>query len=301
MTSPSGAASTEPAGAPGPGPGAEPAAGPVAGPAHVIVLGNEKGGSGKSTTAVHIAIALAQRGLRVAGLDLDGRQRSFTRYMENRRAYAEKNGLSLPIPHFQVILDSADAEADRARVEETVQALLPAHDAIVIDCPGRDSALSRAAHSFADTLITPLNDSFIDFDLLGTVDPDSYKVIRPSFYSELVWNCRKVRAARGGSPIDWVVMRTRLSHLEARNMRRVHRALEELAKRIGFRVVPGFSERVIYRELFLKGLTLLDLKSAGGSLSMSHLAARQELRELLDALNLRSLQAAAPAAAAARG
>ena len=258
--------------------------------AHVIVLGNEKGGSGKSTTAVHIAIALAQRGLRVAGLDLDGRQRSFTRYLENRRAYAEKNKLSLPTPLFRVILDSPDADTDRAKVEETVDELMPGHDAIVVDCPGRDSALSRAAHSFADTLITPLNDSFIDFDLLGTVDPETYKVIRPSFYSELVWNCRKVRAARGGTPIDWVVMRTRLSHLEARNMRRVHRALEELAKRIGFRVVPGFSERVIYRELFLKGLTLLDLKSSGGAMSMSHLAARQELRELLDALSLRQLQ-----------
>jgi chromosome partitioning protein len=66
--------------------------------------------------------------------------------------------------------------------------------------------------------------------------------------------------------------------------------IEALAKRIGFRVAVGLSERVIYRELFLSGLTLLDLKRGSGgvgpSLTMSHVAARQEVRDLVAALNL---------------
>src|SRR3546814_12498496 len=70
--------------------------------------------------------------------------------------------------------------------------------------------------------------------------------------------------------------RNRLAHREARNMRRVGAALGELAKRVGFRVIPGLSERVIYRELFPRGLTLLDL-AAMGQTSLSHVAARQEL------------------------
>src|SRR3546814_3142529 len=64
-----------------------------------------------------------------------------------------------------------------------------------------------------------MNDSFVDFDLIGQVDPDSYKVTRPSFYSELIWDARKVRAKSDGSTIDWVVLRNRLQHIEARNMR----------------------------------------------------------------------------------
>lgn len=256
--------------------------------AHVIVLGNEKGGSGKSTTAVHICAALLHAGLKVGALDLDGRQRSMARYLENRMTYAAKHGLDLFQPETVTLEDSSEAE-DRARIADQLALWSQTKDAIVIDCPGRDSVLSRAAHAAADTLITPLNDSFVDFDLLGSIDPDSHKVQRPSFYSELVWQCRKERAKRDGGSIDWVVLRTRLSHLEARNMRRVGNALDELAKRIGFRVVSGLSERVIFRELFPKGLTLLDLRQAAkteGSLTLSQVAARQEVRDLVAALNL---------------
>src|SRR5437764_6703656 len=69
--------------------------------AHVIVLGNEKGGSGKSTTAMHIAVALLKAGQRVATIDLDSRQKSFTHYIENRRDWAARAGLKLALPtHF---------------------------------------------------------------------------------------------------------------------------------------------------------------------------------------------------------
>ncbi|HMP57123.1 MAG TPA: division plane positioning ATPase MipZ, partial [Novosphingobium sp.] len=85
--------------------------------------------------------------------------------------------------------------------------------------------------------------------------------------------------------LDWVVVRIRLQHVEARNMRRLDSALTELSKRVGFRVANGLSERVIYRELFPSGLTLLD-KGHLGELGTSHLVARQELRSLIASLAL---------------
>ena len=130
-----------------------------------------------------------------------------------------------------------------------------------------------------------MNDSFVDFDLIGQVDPDNFKVTRPSFYSELIWDARKTRAKADGATIDWVVLRNRLQYVEARNMKRVSEAIDQLSKRVGFRVIPGLSERVIYRELFPSGLTMLDSKEFGG-MGLSHVAARQELREMMAGLAL---------------
>jgi chromosome partitioning protein len=244
---------------------------------HVIVLGNEKGGSGKSTTAVHVAMALLVAGKTVAVIDADHRQRTVARYLENRRAWAERHGLNLPTPEVTV-LDDSGVPAIEGHLDSGV-------DALVIDTPGRDSEIGRAAIIRADTLVTPINDSFVDFDLLGQVDPDSYRVTKPSFYAELVWKARQQRARADGGTVDWVVLRNRLSTLEARNRRRVGAALDELARRIGFRLVPGLSERVIYRELFPRGLTLLDLAQIDEA-SVSHVAARAELRELIAGLKL---------------
>jgi len=158
---------------------------------------------------------------------------------------------------------------------------------VVIDCPGAHTRLSQVAHSLADTLITPLNDSFIDFDLLAKIDPQSNKVLGPSIYAEMVWQARQLRAQAGLRPIDWVILRNRVGAQQMHNKRKLGEALDALSKRIGFRVVPGFSERVIFRELFPRGLTLLDLKDLGvESLNMSNVAARQELRDVLIALRL---------------
>lgn len=245
---------------------------------YVIVLGNEKGGSGKSTTAVHLIHTLMASGLKVAVLDCDDRQRTTARYMENRKVWAERHGHALMTPDVTVMADGEEAGLGAWLKESGA-------DVAIIDTPGRDSGIGQAAISLADTLITPINDSFIDFDLLGQVDGDSYKVTRPSFYAELVWKARQKRARTDGGTVDWVVLRNRLSTLDARNRRRVGGALEELSKRIGFRVVPGLSERVIFRELFPKGLTLLDIEHLP-SATMSHLAARAELRELVTALHL---------------
>jgi chromosome partitioning protein len=266
----------------------------VPGRAHVVVIGNEKGGSGKSTTALHIAVALMSDGASVATLDLDARQGTLSRYIENRIAYSRRKEIDLPTPaHAAVtvstLADRAAAEADeQARFEEALEPPLLGADFVLIDTPGSDTHLSRLAHTWADTLLTPLNDSFIDLDLLARVDPDTLKVVRPSVYAEAVWKQRQIRAVQGGRPVDWVVMRNRLSSLAARNKRDMGTVLEALARRIGFRTTTGLSERVIYRELFLNGLTLLDLKRGGSgpSLTLSHVAARQEVRDLVAALNL---------------
>lgn len=266
--------------------------------AHIIVVGNEKGGSGKSTTAMHIGTALARMGHRVGALDLDLRQQSFGRYLENRAAFATAQGLALPTP-VRGILPSADAtppdadaHPDDARLHAALQGFGSDCDFVLIDCPGSHTRLSQMAHAMADTLVTPLNDSFVDFDLLARIDPASGRVTGPSIYAEMVWNARQGRARAGMKPIDWLVLRNRLGPQQMHNKRRVGAALAELARRIGFRVAPGFSERVVFRELFPRGLTLLDLREAGGeSLTLSNVAARQELRDMIMALRLPGVSA----------
>lgn len=261
--------------------------------AHIIVVGNEKGGSGKSTTCMHVGTALVRMGFRVGALDLDLRQKSFGRYVENRRAYMAKAGLDLPTPDYR---DLPEVPADQlregenpfdARLSAAVAALEPVSDFIIIDCPGSHTRLSQVAHSLADTLITPMNDSFVDFDLLARVDAETGKVKGPSIYAEMVWNARQLRAQAGLAPIDWIVLRNRLGAQQMHNKKKVGAALEDLSRRIGFRVAPGFSERVIFRELFPRGLTLLDLRDTGvDQLNISNIAARQEVRDLMTELRL---------------
>jgi len=270
-----------------------PAGAPGAPGAHIIVLGNEKGGSGKSTTAMHLIVGLLLERRRVGCLDLDLRQATLSRYLANRAAFCRRGGVRLAAPD-QIALEPAAPD----RLDGALAALTARNDVVVIDCPGSDTDLSRRAHAMADTLITPLNDSFIDFDVLAQVDAEGVRVVRPSHYAEMVWEQRKRRALERRAPIDWIVMRNRLSALDARNKRDIKRALDALGQRIGFRIAPGFGERVIFRELFLKGLTLLDLRepAAGGGLTMSHLAARQEVRGLLNALRLPAVAVAPPPA-----
>jgi chromosome partitioning protein len=245
---------------------------------HFLVFANEKGGTGKSTTAVHSAVALAAQGRRVAALDLDTRQRTLGRYLDNRKATMNRLGVELPMPAYSTF-DPARGEDLNAVIDRI------ADDAeiVVVDTPGRDDPHARAAMVRADTLVTPINDSFVDLDLIGEVDAETYRVRRPSFYAELVWNSRTQRAKAHGASVDWVVLRNRMQHVEARNMRRVGDALGELSRRVGFRVIPGLHERVIFRELFPKGLTLLDLHQIGqaGQVGIAHVAARQELREMI--------------------
>jgi len=262
----------------------------------IIVVGNEKGGSGKSTTIMHLIAGLLNSGFKVGSLDLDARQATLSRYLQNRQDFAERTSTPLLIPHHISILSSTHARLEGAKLEDeanldkAIAALAKDNDFIVIDTPGSDSFLSREGHSYADILITPLNDSFVDLDVLANVDADTHKIKAPSQYAQMVFEQKIKKAKRSGTnrTFDWVVMRNRLGQLDSRNQKAMDKAIVELSKRIGFRMAPGFSERVIFRELFLKGLTLLDLTKQKSpiKLSMSHVAARQEVRNLFATLRL---------------
>ena len=242
---------------------------------HFLVFANELGGTGKSTTAVHSAVALAAQGRKVAALDLDTRQRTLGRYLDNRADTMKRLQLDLPMPAYATFDPNRDDTLDAV-----IDRLADGMDVMVIDTPGRDDPFARAAMVRADTLVSPINYSFVDLDLIGEVDAETYRVRRPSFYAELVWNSRTQRAKTRGMSVDWVVLRNRMQHIEAQNMRRVGDALGELSRRVGFRIIPGLHERVIYRELCPTGLTLLDLQHLG-QVGLSHIAARQELREMI--------------------
>ena len=269
--------------------------------AHMIVVGNEKGGSGKSTTAMHLIVGLMQRGYSVASVDVDFSQGTLTRYLANRRAFVKAAGSDVKSPeHFTIGPPEGPGEDDREEERddgenakaERLRLLLEGgiinHDIVVVDTPGSAGPLSALAHSYADTLITPINDSFLDLDVLAHVDGARMAVMGPSHYAEMVWKQKQVRAQRDGGSIDWIVMRNRLSSLDSRNARKMDDVLRDLSKRIGVRVVPGFGERVIFRELFLAGLTIMDLKDAIGpkALGPSHLAARGEVEDLIGAIDL---------------
>src|SRR5690606_18478282 len=243
---------------------------------------------------MHVIISLLTMGFKVGAIDLDGKQKTLGRYIENRQNYITKRKLNLPMPSLRVIEPSLKKNMDEAQSDErsrfvaALQELVYENNFVVVDCPGADSFISKLGHSFADTLLTPMNDRFIDLDLLATVNGSNLEVEKPSWYSEMVWEQRKRRALIDNHKIDWVVMRNRLSHTDAHNKRHIEKILNKLAQRIAFRAAPGFGERVVFRELFLKGLTMLDLnkKGVGVKMSMSHVAARHELRHLIKALNL---------------
>ena len=265
------------------------------GSAHVVVLGNEKGGSGKSTTALHIIVALLKAGQRVASIDLDSRQRSLTNYLDNRQAWARRNQLDLEQSHHICVplghsLQIEENEAQElTHFSDALSSCERNFDFIVVDTPGTDSYLMRLAHSMADTLITPLNDSFVDFDVLGKVDPETYAVVGESHYAAMVREARRARRQLDGASTDWIVVRNRLSMLGSRNKKLVAEGLDQLSSRLGFRPIDGFAERVVYREFFPRGLTALDdldERTLGTRPSMAHITAREEVTALLRQLRL---------------
>ncbi len=263
--------------------------------AHVIVVGNEKGGSGKSTTAFHLAVYLLYAGYRVATIDVDSRQQTFTHYVRNRRTFVQQRGLSLPNPtHFHLPSAWGDSIKENHRAEfdifrRSVGEVEDRVDFLIIDTPGFDTNLTRLAHSLADTLVTPVNDSLIDLNVLARIDADSGNLIETSHYARLVQRARSERMAVDGQPIDWVLVRNRISMLGSRNSRQVHQTLESIATRFGARQADGIAERVIFRSLFQMGLTVFDPVDedlTGEAQTTSHASARQEYRNLLAALNL---------------
>ena len=274
----------------------------------VIVVGNEKGGAGKSTLAIHIVCGLLHAGRRVAIIDLDLRQRSMSKFFANRAGWMAGNNQALPMPVEPDLGDGkalakADEQVQLARFQAALAQARAEADVILIDTPGGDTLLSRTAHGLADQIVTPMNDSFVDFDLLGQIDPVTLELLKPSIYSESVWEARKHRAITEGrqATIDWIVVVNRMAVAAARNRQRLEERMEKLARRVGFRIGPGLRDRVIYRELFPFGLTVADLSNEVRpvAVSLAHVAARQEMRNLMLALGLDGSALDAPLDAAA--
>ena len=274
----------------------------------VIVVGNEKGGAGKSTLAIHIVCGLLHAGRRVAIIDLDLRQRSMSRFFANRAAWMTGNHQVLPMPVEPDMGDGkalarADEQEQLARFQAAFAQARTEADVVLIDTPGGDTLLSRTAHALADQIVTPMNDSFVDFDLLGQIDPVTLDLLKPSIYSESVWEARKHRAITEGrqATIDWIVVVNRMAVAAARNRQRLEDRMEKLSRRVGFRIGPGLRDRVIYRELFPFGLTVADLSNEVRpvAVSLAHVAARQEMRNLMLALGLDGSALDAPLDAAA--
>jgi chromosome partitioning protein len=258
---------------------------------HIIVFGNEKGGSGKSTAAMHVAITLIRLGYDVGAIDLDARQGTLTRYMSNRFEFVKRTRTSTPMPSHMAIARSENLSVEKQREEEknffdlALSELQALCDFVVVDTPGTDNYLSRLAHRCADTLLTPLNDSFVDLDLLAELDPDNHNILGPSIYTKMVSEQRSLKMEEEGSDIDWIVMRNRLIHIDAKNKRDIGELLRRMSVLFDFRLAPGFGERVIFKELFLKGLTLMDMREDPElPLTLSQISSRQEVRQLVMAI-----------------
>jgi chromosome partitioning protein len=264
---------------------------------HVVVLGSEKGGSGKSTLAMHLAVALMKSGQRVATVDLDSRQQSLTRYMAQRRGWAQRARIALDLPQQHHVVERGggcgrgESEDDEsAALTEIVRQAERSSDFILVDTPSSDTFLMRIAHLMADTLVTPLNDSFVDFDVLGRVDPVSHAVTGTGHYADMVRDARRQRRTVDGAATDWVVLRNRLTASASPGIQPVRDALHDLSGQIGFRTADGIAERPLYRDLFPRGLTALDdldEDTLGTRPTLAHLTARDEVLQVLDVLKLR--------------
>jgi len=269
--------------------------------AHIIVFGNEKGGSGKSTAAIHVAIGLLRLGYKVGTLDLDARQGTLTGMMKYRWNYIKEHNINLPDPlHMMIDKSNADdLEAQQQEEKDFMQMamgeLSASCDFVVVDTPGTHSHLSCIAHEQADTLVTPVNDSMVDLSVLADIDVKTLDIKAPSVYTKMVQQAKVKkyeRIAESGedrqADMHWIVMRNRRSHLAMKHKEDIDAALCNMADFLDFTYLQGFGERVIFRELYLKGLTLLDLKQAPekkGGLTMSEISARQEVRNLIAAIN----------------
>lgn len=255
--------------------------------AHVIVVSNEKGGTGKSTISMHLAIKLMQEGFNVAVLDLDGRQGTLSKYIENRTNYCQKNNVNLPIPeYFRFSLEPNPylIPSSREKVAFQIYELSFKFDAIIIDTPGTKNYLFEEAHKYADTLITPISDSMVDLNILADIDYAEERITTPGPYANFVWDIKKYLAAQGKPYLNWIVVGNKFSNINSRNKSLVFKFLNSMSRLYGFRFLEGLRDRTIYKELFLEGLTVLDMSHPQLKLrmSISHLAAKQEIRRLAE-------------------
>ena len=251
--------------------------------AHIIVIGNEKGGTGKSTIAMHLAVKLLLENYKVAVIDLDGRQSSLTKYISNRRNFSAQNKISLPLP-LHYVFEPMENQGNLKEIKNLIDELSVKCDAVIIDTPGSKNYLFDLAHQYPHTLITPIGDSLIDLSVIADINPQNGEVLNTGHYSEYVWEVKKRRAAQNFPCLNWIICGNKISPIRSKNKNFVFEKLSELSKVYGFRFTEGLKDRVIYKELFLDGLTVLDLNTPklNRRMTISHLAAKMELNALVE-------------------
>ncbi len=247
---------------------------------HLIVFANEKGGVGKSTLAFHTAIALADAGQKVACIDLDYAQATLSRALINREATCRLLKTWLPLPRHTAL-----AQPSGAYLSQEISRIGSDCDFVLLDAAGSDTPLTRRAIAMADTLVTPVACSFADLDVLGQFDAHSLRLTRLGHFSRLVQSLVAAKQDLRLPAPDWIVMPNRIRQAGSTNESVARGALNRLAKKAGFRLGTGLGDRVAYRELFLLGLTHIDLKRLP-NLARVKTTARREIRQLLADLRL---------------
>ncbi len=253
--------------------------------AHIIVVSNEKGGTGKSTISMHLAIKLLQEGFSVLAVDMDGRQGTLSRYIHNRNQFAQANDFRICTPEILTIAPVDDYAQISNHIKDSQNAinqLKTKFDAIIIDTAGNKNYLFDVAHQFANTLITPMSDSLIDLNVLSQIDSQNNNQV--GHYAQYVWEVKKTLAQQNKTMLNWIVVGNKVSAFNSRNKNQVFEKLNSISKLCGFRVAKSIKDRVIYKELFMQGLTVLDLnsKELKHKLTLSHIAAKQEIRDLAE-------------------
>ena len=205
--------------------------------AHVIVVGNEKGGAGKSTISIHLTVALLEGGLqgrlhrsRHAPADADAVLRKSPFLVAATRDWPIELPLHCAMRARRNATTSAPTRRWSSRMfADAIGAVEHEYEFVVIDTPASDSYLMRLAHSLADTLVSPLNDSYVDIDVFSRVQHDRTQRGAVSQYADLVMQARRKRRLVDNGVIDWVMVRNRIASIASNNARQIAVSIARLS------------------------------------------------------------------------
>lgn len=225
----------------------------------IIVFGHEKGGTGKSTLTIHVAIGLKMQNYTVGVIDLDARQGTSIRFLTRR----ERLDLMVPDQYFGILNSTSDSKEIAFKEDEialkTAITKMRDLDYIIIDTRGSNNNFTQLAINFCDKLITPINDSVLDIDMLISIGSKDQVFFGP--YTQTVWEQKKQRNLQNNmKPIDWYLIRNRVSPIVTKNTNNCTAMLETICRKIGCKLGPSITERVIYKETLDRGLLLFDLQ-----------------------------------------
>jgi len=247
--------------------------------AQVITIGNNKPGAGKTTLAVHVILSLVSYGYRVCAIDIDPDQRSLSHYLENRKRYMNQRGITLPMPTAHATVNQRSLSTAISNdthchhFQDYIHRICQEYDFLVMDTQAFNSFLSRFAHSLANIIITPVNYSLSDIE---------------GEYWSLIERRNDTQNQIHSTPLRWFILRNRYLLVDTPGIRHIYKQFSRLAFSHELIWKDGLQERPLYHELFLRGLSLLDVgeENHGIEVTLPYIAARQELRQFLRTLCL---------------